>query len=195
MNIVTTEIPGVLIIEPKVFGDERGFFLETWQQTRYAEAGISPNFVQDNLAYSRQGVLRGLHLQNPYAQGKLVQVLRGEVFDVAVDVRRGSPWFGRWIGCLLSAENKRQFWVPEGFAHGYLVTGEEALFNYKCTDHYHPETQFSVRWDDPALGIGWPLSGPPTLSAADRDALPLAEIAPERLPVLTPAAPGSPGAP
>ncbi|MBK5967694.1 MULTISPECIES: dTDP-4-dehydrorhamnose 3,5-epimerase [Thiorhodovibrio] len=183
MNVITTPLPGVLIIEPQVFGDERGFFLETWQQERYAEAGIGPTFVQDNLAYSRRGVLRGLHLQNPYAQGKLVQVLRGEVFDVAVDVRRGSPSFGRWHGCLLSEENKHQFWVPAGFAHGYLVTAEDALFSYKCTDSYHPETQFSVRWDDPAIGIDWPLSGPPTLSDADRNALPLAEIAPERLPL------------
>lgn len=189
MNIIPTPIPDVLIIEPKVLGDERGFFLETWQQERYAEAGIGPQFVQDNLAYSRHGVLRGLHLQNPHAQGKLVQVLHGEVFDVAVDVRRGSPSFGRWHGCLLSAENKRQFWVPAGFAHGYLVTSEDALFNYKCTDTYHPETQFSVRWDDPAIGIDWPLSGPPTLSDADRNALALTEIDPERLPRLEQPAP------
>jgi dTDP-4-dehydrorhamnose 3,5-epimerase len=185
MNIVTTDIPGVLIIEPKVFGDERGFFLETWQQHRYAEAGIGPDFVQDNLAYSRRGVLRGLHLQNPHAQGKLVQVLDGEVFDVAVDVRRGSPWFGRWIGCRLSGENKRQFWVPEGFAHGYLVTSDTALFNYKCTGLYHPETQFSVRWDDPVIGIDWPLDGEPVLSGADHAAQTLEEIDPERLPVFT----------
>jgi dTDP-4-dehydrorhamnose 3,5-epimerase len=183
VNIVTTSLPDVFIIEPKVFGDERGFFLETWKQAAYAQAGIGPAFVQDNLAYSRHGVLRGLHLQNPHAQGKLVQVLQGEVFDVAVDVRRGSPSFGRWHGCLLSAENKRQFWVPPGFAHGYLVTSAEALFHYKCTDSYHPETQFSVRWDDPAIGIEWPLDGAPLLSDADRAALPLAEIDRERLPV------------
>lgn len=183
MNILQTEIPDVVIVEPRVFGDERGFFLETWQRERYAQAGIGPEFVQDNLAYSRQGVLRGLHLQNPHAQGKLVQVLRGEVFDVAVDVRRGSPWFGRWVGCQLSAENKRQFWVPAGFAHGYLVTGEDALFNYKCTDLYHPETQFSIRWDDPAIGIAWPLAAAPTLSDADRDAAVLNGIDPQRLPL------------
>lgn len=183
MNLIETEIPGVCILEPKVFGDERGFFLETWQQARYGELGIGPGFVQDNLAYSRRGVLRGLHLQQPFAQGKLVQVLRGEVFDVAVDVRRGSPWFGRWVGCLLSGENKRQFWVPEGFAHGYLVTGDDALFSYKCTDTYHPETQFSIRWDDPSIAIDWPPTQEPRLSAADRDALTLAEIAPERLPL------------
>lgn len=185
MNILTTPIPGVLIIEPKVFGDARGLFLETWQHRRYAEAGIGPDFVQDNLASSRRGVLRGLHLQNPHAQGKLVQVLAGEVFDVAVDVRRGSPWFGQWVGCQLSGDNKRQFWVPEGFVHGYLVTSETALFNYKCTDLYHPETQFAVRWDDPAFGIDWPLDGAPQLSEADRAAPPLAEIDPERLPVFT----------
>ncbi len=189
MNILTTNIPDVLIIEPVVFGDERGFFLETWQHARYAEAGIGPAFVQDNLAYSSHGVLRGLHLQNPYAQGKLVQVLRGEVFDVAVDVRRGSPWFGHWVGCLLSAENKRQFWVPAGFAHGYLVTGEDALFNYKCTDTYHPDTQFSVRWDDPAIGIDWPLGIAPTLSAADAAALPLNDIDLDRLPLFAASAP------
>jgi len=182
MNVIATDIPDLLIVEPKIHGDARGFFLETWQQQRYAEHGIDENFVQDNLAYSKHGVLRGLHLQYPYPQGKLVQVIQGAVFDVAVDVRRGSPWFGRWVGCWLSAENKRQFWVPKGFAHGYLVVGEDALFNYKCSDCYHPETQFSVRWDDPDLAIDWPLPAAPTLSPADAAAPRLAEIDPERLP-------------
>ncbi len=186
MRVIATEIPDVLIIEPLVHGDERGFFMETWQRDRYAEHGIDRDLVQDNQAYSRHGVLRGLHLQHPYAQGKLVQVLQGEVFDVAVDVRRGSPWFGRWVGCVLNAENKRQFWVPKGLAHGYLVTTAEALFSYKCSDLYHPQSQFSIRWNDPALGIEWPLTGSPLLSAADQSAPLLAEIDPERLPVYAP---------
>ena len=164
MKIIKTDIPGVLLIEPQLFGDERGWFLETWQQERYVEQGIPGSFVQDNQAFSQRGVLRGLHLQHPHGQGKLVQVISGEVFDVAVDVRRGSPYFGRWVGVTLSGENKHQFYVPEGFAHGYCVISDEAVFSYKCTDNYHPETQFSVRWDDPALGIKWPLTGAPILS-------------------------------
>lgn len=182
MNVIATAIPEVLIIEPKVYGDARGFFLETWQQQRYAECGITLSFVQDNLAYSKHGVVRGLHLQYPYPQGKLIQVMQGAVFDVAVDVRRGSPWFGRWVGCVLSADNKRQFWIPPGFAHGYAVIGAEALFSYKCTDYYHPETQFSLRWDDPDLAIDWQLTTAPLLSPADAAALRLSEIDPERLP-------------
>ncbi len=182
MKVIETAIPGVLILEPKVFGDDRGFFLETWQARRYEELGIPARMVQDNLAYSRQQVLRGLHLQHPHGQGKLVQVLRGEVFDVAVDLRRGSPWFGRWVGVLLSGENKRQFWVPEGFGHGYYVTGEEALFSYKCTEFYHPEAEFSVAWNDPQINIQWPLTGTPVLSPKDAAALPLAEIEEERFP-------------
>ena len=181
MNLIETEIPGVLLIEPKVFGDERGWFMETWQQARYADAGIGNRFVQDNLAYSRKGVLRGLHVQNPYGQGKLVQVLSGEVFDVAVDIRRGSPHFGKWVGVHLSGDNRRQFYVPEGFAHGYYVLSEQALFAYKCTDLYHPEAQFSLRWDDPALGIDWPLDGQPELADKDRDAPLLSQLAAERL--------------
>jgi len=182
MNVIETAIPGVLIVEPKVFGDERGYFLETWQRERYAAIGIPANLVQDNQAYSRQGVLRGLHLQHPHAQGKLVQVMRGEVFDVAVDVRCDSPWFGRWVGVLLSGENKRQFWVPPGFAHGYYVTSEEALFTYKCSDYYHPENELSVAWNDPAIGIEWPLIGDPVLSTKDAAALRLSDIPPQRLP-------------
>lgn len=185
MNVLETAIPGVVVIEPKVFGDERGFFLETWQRERYAAAGFGADLVQDNMSYSRKGVLRGLHVQNPYAQGKLVQVARGEVFDVAVDVRHGSPWFGRWVGVTLSAQNKRQFWVPPGFAHGFLVVSEDALFTYKCSDYYHPETELSVRWDDPGIGIAWPLDGEPALSRKDADAPLLRDIPAERLPIYT----------
>ena len=188
MNIVETKIPGLLIIEPRVFGDERGWFTETWQGQRLAEAGLELDFVQDNLAYSRQGVLRGLHVQNPHSQGKLVHVLRGEVFDVAVDIRRGSPHFGQWVGVHLSGDNHRQFWVPEGFAHGYCVLSEEALFAYKCTDFYHPETQFSVLWNDPDLGIDWHYAGEPQLADKDREAPPLSQIPAERLPLFEGAA-------
>lgn len=182
MKIIEKEIPGVLLIEPQLFGDERGWFMESWQQQRYAEQGIVGPFVQDNQAFSRRGVLRGLHIQHPYGQGKLVQVISGEVFDVAVDVRHGSPYFGRWVGFVLSGENRRQLYVPEGFAHGYCVLSDEALFSYKCTDLYHPETQLSIRWDDPALGIEWPLEGEPVLADKDRDAPLLNELPPERLP-------------
>ena len=184
MNVIETRIPGVVIIEPKVFGDERGFFLETYRSNRYAELGIPERLVQDNMSFSRKGVLRGLHIQHPQAQGKLVQVFAGEVFDVAVDVRRGSPTFGHWEGVTLSAENKRQFWVPPGFAHGFVVTSETALFAYKCSDYYSPDTEFSVRWDDPAIGIDWPLDGAPELSNKDKDALALADIPADRLPTL-----------
>ncbi len=182
MKVVETEIPGVLVVEPVVHGDERGWFLEGWQQRRYAEAGIDAVFVQDNYSFSRHGVLRGMHLQHPHGQGKLVQVLEGEVFDVVVDVRRGSPTFGRWTGVILSAGNRRQFWVPPGLAHGFLVTGECALFSYKCTGFYHPECEFAVRWDDPDIGIDWPVVGPPQLSDKDREAPRLRDIPPERLP-------------
>jgi dTDP-4-dehydrorhamnose 3,5-epimerase len=183
MKVVETEIPGVLMIEPKVFGDARGFFMETYRVNRYAEYGIPDRFVQDNLSFSRRGVLRGLHVQHPHAQGKLVQVMAGEVFDVAVDIRRGSPTFGRWVGAILSGENKRQFWIPPGFAHGFLVTSETALFIYKNTDYYSPDTELSVRWDDPDLGIDWPLAGAePELSAKDAGAARLSEIPVERLP-------------
>lgn len=185
MKVVETAIAGVLIIEPKVFGDDRGWFMESWQQRRYAEAGISGPFVQDNQAHSVRGVLRGLHVQHPHGQGKLVQVLLGEVFDVAVDIRTGSPTFGQWVGVQLSGKNKRQFWVPAGFAHGYCVLSPEAMFAYKCTDEYHPETEFSVRWDDPDIGIDWPLQDAPTLSAKDADAPLLRNIPLDRLPVFT----------
>lgn len=182
MNLIETDLPGVVIVEPRVFGDSRGYFLETWQQQRYVEAGIPGHFVQDNLASSVRGVLRGLHIQHPHAQGKLVQVLRGDVFDVAVDVRLGSPHFGRWVGEVLSADNHRQLYVPEGFAHGYCVLSADALFVYKCTDFYHPETQFSIRWDDPDLAIAWPLGEPPSLAEKDREAPRLRDVPEERLP-------------
>lgn len=184
MKITPTRLPEVLLIEPRVFGDERGFFIETWQQHRYAESGVVGAFVQDNLAYSRQGALRGLHIQHPHAQGKLLQALVGEVFDVAVDVRVGSPRFGHWVGVRVSATGHEQLWVPEGFLHGYMVTSAEALIAYKCTNIYHPETQFSVRWDDPDLGIEWPDGIAPILSDKDRTAPLLREIDRSRLPVM-----------
>ncbi|WP_295448835.1 dTDP-4-dehydrorhamnose 3,5-epimerase [uncultured Thiodictyon sp.] len=186
MNVIATRLPGALIIEPKVWGDERGFLLETYRANRYAALGIAQPLVQDNLSYSRRGVLRGLHCQHPKAQGKLVQVFAGEVFDVAVDVRRGSPTFGQWVGVTLSAQNQRQFWVPAGFAHGFLVTSETALFGYKCSDYYNPETEFSVRWDDPAIGVDWPLSVQVAreLSQKDQAAPSLSEIPAERLPAI-----------
>ena len=182
MKVTETKLAGVVIVEPKVFGDERGFFMETWNRARYEEAGLPARFVQDNLSFSTKGVLRGLHFQNPDQQGKLVQVLQGEVFDVAVDIRVGSPTYGEWEGVILSSENKRQFYVPEGFAHGFLVTGESALFSYKCTAKYNPEAEGFVLWNDPEIGIKWPVEGTPTLSEKDRVARPLREIPVEELP-------------
>ena len=181
MNITPTRLPGVLILEPKVFRDDRGFFLETWNHSRFAEAGIPATFVQDNMSFSKRGVLRGLHFQHPTPQGKLLQVLRGEVFDVAVDVRVGSPTFGKWEGVTLSAENGRQLFIPEGFAHGFLVTGESALFSYKCTDYYQPKHEASLRWDDPDLGIDWP-PGSPVLGPKDKAAKFLKTFKEEELP-------------
>src|SRR3569623_24202 len=160
MNEIETKLPGMLIIEPRVFGDARGYFMESFQAERYAEAGIAGPFVQDNLSFSRQGILRGLHVQNHRPQGKLVQVLQGEVFDEAEDIRVGSPTFGLWEGEVLSAENARQLYVPPGFAHGFVVTSEPALFAYKCTDYYLPLAELSFIWDDPDIGIRWPLIDP-----------------------------------
>ena len=160
MNVIATELPGVLIVEPKVFPDARGFFVETYNKERYATCGIAADFVQDNLSYSSRGVLRGLHYQNPYAQGKLVYVLQGEVWDVAVDIRSDSPQFGRWTSVTLSADNKRQFYIPPGFAHGFCVLSETALFTYKCTELYCPESDGGIRWDDPDIGIAWPIKEP-----------------------------------
>ena len=181
VNVRETDLPGVLVVEPDVFGDERGFFLETWNRARYEEAGLPGDFVQDNLSFSSRGVLRGLHFQNPHPQGKLVYVLQGEVFDVAVDIRVGSPTFGRWTGVSLSSENKRQLWVPEGFAHGFVVTSETALFSYKCTDLYHREAEASVLWNDPDIGIEWPVKEP-TLSTKDLAAPTLKESPADGLP-------------
>ena len=166
MNIVKTEIPDLLLIEPKVFGDLRGFFMESYNAERYRQLGI-PDFVQDNCSFSQKGILRGLHYQTP-AQGKLVQVLLGEVFDVAVDIRPDSATYGKWVGVYLSDTNKRQFWIPPGFAHGFYVTSEQALFQYKCTEYYVPETEGVIAWNDPKINIGWPLLGDPILSEKDR---------------------------
>lgn len=168
MKFVRTKIPDVVLIEPDVFGDERGFFMETWHVDKFAEAGINVNFVQDNHSKSRKGILRGLHYQIKQPQGKLVRVVEGEVFDVAVDLRKSSPTFGIWAGVYLSAENKRMLWIPPGFAHGFYVTSDTAQFVYKCTDFYMPEYERCIRWDDRELNIKWPLSGTlPTISAKD----------------------------
>ena len=173
MNIIHTSIPDVLIIEPKLFGDERGFFFESYNERQWEEkTGLRTLFVQDNHSRSAKGVLRGLHYQISRPQGKLVRCVVGEVFDVAVDLRRSSPTFGKWAGALLSAENKRQMWVPEGFAHGFLVLSDAAEFLYKTTDYYAPEHERSVVWNDPDLGINWPIEGEPVLSRKDAEAAP-----------------------
>ncbi|MDE1230897.1 dTDP-4-dehydrorhamnose 3,5-epimerase [Vibrio aestuarianus] len=159
MKVIDTKIPDVKIIEPTVFGDERGFFMETWNQKKFEEfvTGKPTSFVQDNHSKSKKGILRGLHYQTENTQGKLVRVVSGEVFDVAVDIRKDSPTFGQWVGEYLSEENKRQLWVPEGFAHGFIVTSEEAEFVYKCTDYYNPKAEHSIIWNDPKLNILWPI--------------------------------------
>jgi dTDP-4-dehydrorhamnose 3,5-epimerase len=176
MQIQTTAIPDVLIVEPKVFGDDRGFFYESFNSRRFTElTGIATEFVQDNHSKSAQNVLRGLHYQIQQPQGKLVRVIAGEVFDVAVDIRRSSPTFGRWVGVTLSAENKRQLWIPEGFAHGFVVTSESAEFLYKTTDYWAPEFERSILWNDPAIGIEWPMHGQPLLSGKDQAAKLLAD--------------------
>lgn len=177
MKIERQSLPGVLTIEPERYGDERGFFQETWHMSRYAEIGVDASFVQDNMSSSAGNVVRGLHLQNPNPQGKLIWVLHGEVFDVAVDLRRGSPTFARWTAVVLTAENRRQLWIPAGFAHGFCVLSDSALFAYKCTDFYAPESELSVQWNDPAIGIDWPVSNP-VLSDRDAAAPPLAALEP-----------------
>lgn len=176
MQVIPTAMPEVLIIEPKVFGDTRGFFFESYNERAFAQAtGLKVPFVQDNHSRSARGVLRGLHYQIRQPQGKLVRVVRGSVFDVAVDLRRGSPRFGQWVGVELSESNHRQLWVPPGFAHGFLVTSESADFLYKTTDYYAPEHERCIAWDDPAIGIRWPLEGAPQLSAKDKAGLTLAQ--------------------
>ena len=177
MQFQPTSIPDVFLITPKVFGDERGFFMETYQARLFAEAGIETQFVQDNHSRSKQGVLRGLHYQLRQTQGKLMRVVLGEIFDVAVDIRNGSPTFGKWVAAHLSAENRKQLWVPPGFAHGFYVLSEWAEVIYKASDYYAPQWERSIRWNDPAIGIAWPLLAgvPLSLSAKDEQGIPLHE--------------------
>lgn len=172
MKFVPTDLPDVIRIEPTVHGDERGFFMETWQARRFHEAGIDGEFVQDNVSHSSKGTLRGLHYQIEHSQGKLVRVVQGEVFDVAVDLRKSSPHYGQWVGEVLSAENKHQLWVPPGYGHGFLVLSDTAEFEYKCTEYYAREFERAIRWDDPDLGIEWPLldGKQPVLSSKDAGA-------------------------
>lgn len=181
METVRTAIPGVLIVQPKVIGDARGFFVETWAEERYAALGIRGPFVQDNLSRSARHTLRGLHLQEPHGQGKLVSVSEGSVIDVAVDVRAGSPTFGQHVAVELSAVDHRQLWIPAGFAHGFCVTSEHAVFAYKCTDRYYPEHELGIAWDDPDLGIAWP-TREPILSTRDRGHRRLRDVPREQLP-------------
>lgn len=177
MKVIPTEIPDVLIIEPQVYGDDRGFFLESFNQKDFREkTGVNTTFVQDNHSMSLKNVLRGLHYQIPNPQGKLVRVVNGSVFDVAVDARKGSPTFGQWVGCVLSAENKRIFWVPEGFAHGFLVLSDRAEFLYKTTNYYYPQYEKTIAWNDADLGIDWPLQTPPILSPKDQAGQPFKSV-------------------
>ncbi|GAB3357118.1 dTDP-4-dehydrorhamnose 3,5-epimerase [Lysobacter tyrosinilyticus] len=182
MKIIETDLPGCVVIEPQVFGDSRGFFFESFNTDKLAASGLHPKFVQGNVSSSAQGVLRGLHYQWPNPQGKYVSVIEGEVWDVAVDIRRGSPTFGKWAAVVLSAENKRHFWIPEGFAHGFAVLSERAVFTYLCTATYDAKADAGIRWDDPALGIDWPISQP-QLSDKDARAPLLSEVAEDRLPI------------
>ncbi|TWT59070.1 dTDP-4-dehydrorhamnose 3,5-epimerase [Thalassoglobus neptunius] len=176
MEFVETDLPGVKLVKPKVFGDERGFFLELYHQGKFREGGIPDPFVQDNMSRSQKGVLRGLHYQIQHPQGKLVMALQGEIFDVAVDVRKSSPHFGKWVGATLSSENRHALYVPPGFAHGFLVLSESAEVLYKCTDLYHPEHERSLIWNDSTVGVEWPTDLEPILSAKDQKGLPLAEV-------------------
>jgi dTDP-4-dehydrorhamnose 3,5-epimerase len=185
MEILPTAIASVLIVEPKVFRDSRGHFLESFSAKRYADAGIIGPFVQDNLSFSSRGVLRGLHFQNPSQQGKLVSAPIGEVFDVAVDIRKGSPTFGQWVGVYLSAENGRQLWLPPGIAHGFIVTSDKALFSYKCTDYYSPQSEHSILWNDPDIGIKWPISEGIQLSAKDIAGKRLRDMNDDTLPIMS----------
>ncbi|MFA0037475.1 dTDP-4-dehydrorhamnose 3,5-epimerase [Vibrio sp. 10N.261.52.A1] len=178
MKVIDTRISDVKIIEPSVFGDERGFFMETWNQKQFEElvTGKPTQFVQDNHSKSKKGILRGLHYQTENTQGKLVRVVSGEVFDVAVDIRQGSPTFGQWVGEYLSAENKRQLWIPEGFAHGFYVTSDEAEFVYKCTDYYNPNAEHCLIWNEQTVNIDWPITDCVTLSEKDRQGQTLHEL-------------------
>ncbi len=180
MNVTKTKLPGALILEPRVFGDPRGYFFESYNALRYQEAGIKEVFVQDNVIFSRKGVLRGLHWQKPYSQGKLVSVATGTVVDIAVDIRHGSPTFGQWVAVELSEENHRQFYIPAGFAHGFCVISETAHFVYKCTETYHPEYEHTIMWNDPDLNINWPISTP-QISEKDQKGVRLRDISPEKL--------------
>lgn len=167
MDFMPTKIPDVILIEPKIFGDDRGFFIETYRENKFIEAGISAKFVQENHSSSQKGVLRGLHYQTKQAQGKLVRVIAGEIWDIAVDIRRSSPTFGKWVGIILSEENKRQIWIPPGFAHGFYVLSEQAQVTYKVSDYYAPEWECSILWNDPQIGIDWKISATPILSQKD----------------------------
>jgi len=182
MKLIETSLPGCIVIEPQIFGDERGTFFESWNAERFGEYNLPTGFVQSNVSTSTQGVLRGLHYQWPRPQGKLVSVLEGEVYDVAVDIRQGSPTFGQWQAVILSAENHRQFWIPEGYAHGFATLSERAIFHYLCTDVYVREHDANIRWNDSILAIDWPIITP-LLSPKDATAPFLADIPPERLPV------------
>ena len=182
MKLLPTELEGVFVIEPRVFPDPRGFFMETFHRERYEALGLHADFCQDNLSFSSKNTLRGLHYQFPHAQAKLVQVLQGEIFDVAVDIRRGSPTFGRAVGVSLSESNRLQLFIPRGFAHGFCVLSATALFAYKCSDFYAPDCDRGVQWSDPGLGIAWPIEDP-LLSAKDQGLPLLKDIPPERLPV------------
>lgn len=170
MELIKTTIDGVLLVKPKIFGDARGYFVETWQKERYEDCGIALPFVQDNHSESSKGILRGLHFQKKHPQGKLVMVSYGEVFDVAVDIRENSPTFGKWYGAILNQENQNQLWIPPGLAHGFVVLSDFAHFHYKCTDYYHPNDEGSIRWNDPDLGIDWPIDFEPVLSDKDSKA-------------------------
>ena len=181
MKVTKSKLPELLIIEPDAFGDARGWFLETFSQKRYDEAGINLSFVQDNVSYSAKGVLRGLHFQYPHSQGKLVQVLSGEVFDVAVDIRAGSPAFGKWVAENLSSENHKQMYIPPGFAHGFCVLSDTALFSYKCTDYYSPADEAGIIFSDPDLAIDWPV-GSPVVSNKDAGYPRLCDISEDKLP-------------
>ncbi|GAB3509036.1 dTDP-4-dehydrorhamnose 3,5-epimerase [Pseudoxanthomonas daejeonensis] len=182
MRIIETGLPGCVVIEPVVFGDERGIFFEAWNAERFDRYGLPTKFVQSNVSTSVKGVLRGLHYQWPRPQGKLVSVLEGKVYDVAVDIRRGSPTFGCWEAVILSAQNHRQFWIPEGFAHGFAVLSEHAVLNYLCTDAYVKEADAGVRWNDCSIGVDWPVSDDPVMSAKDKAAPLLTDIPSDRLP-------------